>query len=147
MIAALRGAVYEALRREEETLKMYTRFGNEAKDQVLRDFFKLLAQDVKTDIRTMKRLDLHSIVKFSLAIKFQVSKCQIDERTAKSIKDIENAKDILKVAIDEINTEIEYYNHISEHSIFPEVKRLFRIIGDKELEHKCKLKALMDLLE
>jgi rubrerythrin len=146
MIAALRAAVYEALKREEETFNMYTRFSNEAKDQILRDFFRSLAQDVKTDIETMKRLDLHSIVKFGLAIKFQVSKCRIDERTAKSIKDVAGAKELLKVAIDEINADIEYYNHISEHSIFPEVNRLFRIIGDKELDHKCKLKALTDLL-
>ena len=147
MIATLRSAVYEALKKEEETFNMYTRFSNESKDQVLKDFFKSLAHDTQTDINTIKHLNLHSIIKFGLTIKFQVSKLQIDERTAKNIKDVAGAKDILKITIDKINADIEYYNHISEQSIFPEVKRLFHIVRDKKLEDKRKIKALMDFME
>ncbi|MBU2560828.1 MAG: hypothetical protein KKD17_00900 [Nanoarchaeota archaeon] len=146
MIVALRGAVYEALKREEETLQMYERFVNEAKDKALQDFFSAMVNDVKGDIHTLKNLNLHSIVKFGLAIKFQVRTCSIDERTAASMTDKEGTKEILKLAVDEVNADIEYYEHVAEHSLFPEVKRLFRIIADKELEHKCKIKALQDLI-
>lgn len=146
MIAALRGAVYEALKREEETLSMYERFAKEAKDKALQDFFTAMANDVKDDIHTLKNLNLHSIVKFGLAIKFHVRTCSIDEQSISTVQDKAGAGEILKLAIDEINADIEYYEHIAEHSLFPEVKRLFRIISDKELEHKCKLKALQDLL-
>ena len=37
MITALRGAIYEALKREEEILNMYERFSKEAKDKLMRD--------------------------------------------------------------------------------------------------------------
>jgi len=146
MITALRGAVYEALKREEETLSMYERLSKEAKDQYVKDFFIALAKDVKADITTMKNLNLHSIVKFGLAIRFNVSSCQIDEQGASKIQDKEGVAELLKLAIDELDADIEYYEHIAEHSLFPEVKRLFRILADKELEHKCKLKALQDLI-
>ena len=147
MITQLRGAVYEALKREEETLSMYERFSKEAKDKALQDFFVAMANDVKTDIHMMKNLNLHSIVKFGLAIKFQTRTCSIDEKDISTIQDKEGSKEILKLAIDEINADIEYYEHIADHALFPEVKRLFRIIADKELDHKCKLKALEDLIE
>ncbi|MBN1544167.1 hypothetical protein JW898_01760 [Candidatus Woesearchaeota archaeon] len=146
MISALRGAVYEALKREEETFRMYERFSKEAKDKVLRDFFSAMADDVKGDIHTLKNLNLHSIIKFGLSIKFQVRTCLIEEKTAASITDKAGAKEILKLALDEVNTDIEYYEHIAEHSLFPEVKRMFRIIADKELEHKCKIKAFEDII-
>jgi hypothetical protein len=63
------------------------------------------------------------------------------------MRDLQGAKEILKLAGDELNADIEYYEHIAAHSIFPEVKRLFRIIGDKELEAKYRIKAFVDLLE
>ncbi len=147
MITQLRGAVFEALKREEETLSMYERFTKEAKDKALQDFFIALSNDVKTDIHMMKNLNLHSIVKFGLSIKFQTRTCSIDEKNIATIHDKAGAKEILKLAIDEINADIEYYEHIADHALFPEVKRLFRIIADKELDHKCKLKALQDLIE
>jgi len=148
MIAALRGAVYEALTRKEEMRKLYDRLAGEAKDKVLKDFFLVLAEDCNKDTYLLKRLDLHSIIKFGLAIKFEVPKFEIDERIIKSsVKDVTNAKELLKLAADELNADIEYYEHIAAHSIFPEVKRLFRIIGDKELEAKYRMKAFMDLLE
>jgi rubrerythrin len=147
MIAALRGAVYEALKREEEIHAMYRRFETESKDAALKDFFRRLAEDTKKDSDLMRRLDLHSMVKFGLSLKFDTPKVDIDEKTAKSIKDLAVAKDILKIATDELNADIEYYEHIAAHSLFPEVKRLFRIIADKKLEHKLRIKALGDLLD
>jgi len=148
MIAALRGAVYEALTRKEEMRKLYDRLASESKDKMLKDFFLVLADDCTKDTYLLKRLDLHSIIKFGLAIKFEVPKFEIDERIIKSsIKDVANAKELLKLATDELNADIEYYEHIAAHSIFPEVKRLFRIIGDKELEAKYRMKAFTDLLE
>jgi hypothetical protein len=148
MIAALRGAVYEALTRKEEMRKLYERLSGEAKDNLVKDFFKVLADDCAKDTYLLKRLDLHSIIKFGLAIKFEVPKFEIDERLIKTgVKDLQGAKEILKLAGDELNADIEYYEHIAAHSIFPEVKRLFRIIGDKELEAKYRIKAFVDLLE
>jgi hypothetical protein len=82
MIAALRGAVYEALTRKEEMRKLYERLSGEAKDNLVKDFFKVLADDCAKDTYLLKRLDLHSIIKFGLAIKFEVPKFEIDERPA-----------------------------------------------------------------
>jgi len=146
MISALRGAVMDALRREEESLNLYIRLGKEATDKIVTDFFSALENDIRKDLDTLKRLNLYSIVKFGLAIKFVTSSCNIDEKGIKEIKDVAGTKELLKLAESEINTDIEYYEHISNHSLFPEVKRLFRILADKELEHKCKIRALQDLL-
>lgn len=147
MIAALRGAVFEALKREEESLKMFERLASETRDEKLKDFLMFMARDTKDDIRMLKHLNLHSIIKFGLHIRFESPKVEIDEDTVRQIRDKEGAKEVLKVAIDQLDANIEYYNHIADHSIFPEVKRLFRIVSDKELEDKSRLKALMDLLE
>ncbi|MFC1740952.1 hypothetical protein ACFL3V_00245 [Nanoarchaeota archaeon] len=147
MIAAMRGAVYEALKREEKSFDMYVRLRQEAKDQVLKDFFFMLAEDTKKDMHTLKHLNLHSIIKFGLAIKFSTPQFEIDDKILKGITDKPGALDIIKLCIDEVNADIEYYEHISNNTLFPEVKRLFRIISDKELEHKAKLLALRDLLE
>ncbi|MBW2965289.1 hypothetical protein KY363_07570 [Candidatus Woesearchaeota archaeon] len=146
MIAALRGAVVEALNREEENLKMFRRLVNEAKDQGLKDFFDSLIKDTEADIHMLKRINLHSIMKFGLVMKFETPKVEIDEKLVKSISDKAGAKGILKIAIDQSSTNIEYYEHIADNSIFAETKRLFRIIADKELEHKSRLLALMDFL-
>lgn len=146
MISALRGAVYEALKREEDIDKMYERLASEAKDTALKEFFASLAHDAKRDMTMLKHLDLHSIIKFGLAIKFDAPGCKVDERLVNAIKDKANAKEMLKIASDQMDVNIEYYEHIAAHSIFPDVKRLFRIIADKELEHKCLLKSLSDLI-
>jgi len=147
MIAALRGAVIEAVRRGEEELKMYERLEGETEDEKLKDFLKFMAEDTKKDIHMLKHLNLHSIIKFGLHIKFEAPKIEIDETLIDGIKDKPAAREMLKIAIDQINANIEYYDHIAEHSIFPETKRLFRIISDKDLEDKSRLKALYDLLE
>lgn len=147
MIAALRGAVYEALKRQEDELEMFERLAGEAKDEKLKDFLKFMAEDTKKDINMMKHLNLHSIIKFGLHMKFEAPKVVIDETMVNAITDKAGAREILKVAIDQLNVNIEYYDHIAEHSLFPEVKRLFRILSDKELEDKSRMKAFMDLLE
>ena len=147
MIAALRGAIFEALKREEEDLKMFERFCAESKDPAMKDFFKALADDTKEDMKMLKNLNLHSIMKFGLTIKFKAPAVEIDDKLVRSIKDKEAARECLKLALDQLNTNIEYYEHIAEHSVFPETKRLLRIIADKELEDKSRVKALMDLLE
>jgi rubrerythrin len=147
MIAALRGAVFEALKREDDMVAMFDQLTSEAKDDVLKKFFHALAEDARRDVHMLKRLDLHSIVKFGLAIKFEAPSCKVDEHTVKTIKDVAGAKEQLKIALDQLNVNIEYCEHIAEHALFPDVKRLFRILADKELEHKCILKAMMDLLE
>jgi rubrerythrin len=147
MIAALRGAVYEALKREEDIASMYDRLSRESKDEVMQTFFRTLADDARKDIHMLKRLDLHSIVKFGLAIRFEAPTCKVDEHMARSIKEVATAKEQLKIATDQMDTNIEYYNHIADHALSPDVKRLFRILADKELQHKCLLKALADLLE
>lgn len=147
MIAALRGAVYEALKREEDCLAMFERLEGESDDSVFKGFLKFMADDTKKDIHMLKHLNLHSIIKFGLTIKFEAPKVNIDEKLISGIQDKAAAKESLKIAIDQMKTNIEYYEHIAEHSIFPEVKRLFRIIGDKELEDMSRLKALNDMLE
>lgn len=146
MIAALRGAVFESLKREEDIDKMYGRLAGEAKDLALKEFFTSLAHDTKRDMTMMKHLDLHSIIKFGLAIKFDAPSCKVDEQLVKAIADKANAKELLKIASDQMDVNIEYYEHIASYSIFPDVKRLFRIIADKELEHKCLLRSLSDLI-
>jgi rubrerythrin len=146
MIAALRGAVYESLKREEENKAMFDRLAAEARDHGLKEFFKAVAKDTEADIHMLKNLNLHSIVKFGLSIKFAAKRVEINDRLVKSIRDTKSAKECLKVAIDQVNANIEYYEHIADHSVFPETKRLFRIIADKELEHKSRLRALNDML-
>jgi rubrerythrin len=146
MISALRGAIFEALKREEEIEKMYERLAGEAKDHALKEFFSSLARDARRDTNMLKHLDLHSIIKFGLAIKFDAHGCKVDEHLVKGIADKANANELLKIATDQMDANIEYYEHIAAHSIFPDVKRLFRIIADKELEHKCLLKSLSDFL-
>ena len=94
----------------------------------------------------LKHLNLHSIIKFGLSLKFEAPKIEIDQELIKGITDIQGAVEILKVAIDQLNANIEYYEHIADHSLFPEVKRLFRIIADKELEDKSRMKALKDMI-
>lgn len=147
MIAQLRGAVYEALKREEDSLAMFERLAEETKDPMFKGFLKFMAEDTKADIHMLKHLNLHSIIKFGLHIKFEAPKVKIDDTLITGITDKAGAREALKIAIDQKTTNIEYYEHIAEHSIFPEVKRLFRIIGDKELEDKSRLKALNDMLE
>jgi rubrerythrin len=147
MIAALRGAVFEGIKREEENLKMFERLASEAKDAKLKEFLKFMAEDTKKDIHMLKHLNLHSIMKFGMKLKFESEKLDIDGKLTGAIKDTQEAKEILKVAIDQLNANIEYYDHIAEHSVFPESKRLFRILSDKELEDKSRVKALYDLLE
>ncbi len=146
MIAALRGAVMEALKREEEDNEMFKRLAGECKDDKLKEFLEFMAKDTEEDIHMLKHLNLHSIIKFGLHIKFEAPKIEIDESLVKGIKDVESAKEILKVAVDQLDTNIEYYEHIAEHALFPEVKRLFRIVADKELEDKSRVRALMDML-
>ncbi len=146
MIAALRGAVYEALKREEDIVSMYDTLSKESKDEVLHRFFHDISEDARRDIHMIKRLNLQSIVKFGLSIKFQAPSCKVDEHMAKSIKDIAGAKEQLKIALDQMNANIEYYEHVSDHALSIDVRRLFRILADKELEHKCLLKALEDLI-
>ena len=146
MIAALRGAVFEAIKREEENFKMFQRLADEAKDDKLKEFLLLMAEDTKKDIKMLKNLNLRSIMKFGLRFKFEAPKIEIDESTVRAIKDVAGAKEILKIAIDQLNVNIEYFEHIADHSFFPEVKRLLRIIADKELEDKSRLKALFDLI-
>jgi rubrerythrin len=147
MLAALRGAIYEALKREEENLKMFERFCAESDDEALKGFFRALAEDTKQDMKMLKNLNLHSIMKFGMRIKFKAPKVEIDSALVDSIKNKEAARQCLKLSIDQLNTNIEYYEHIADHSVFPENKRLLRIIADKELEDKSRVKALLDLLE
>ena len=147
MIAALRGAIYEALKRQEDELEMFERLAGEAKDEKLKYFLKFMAEDTKKNISMMKHLNLHSIIKFGLHMKFEAPKIVIDETMVNAIADKAGAREILKIAIDQLNANIEYYEHIAEHSLFPEVKRLFRILSDKELEDKSRMNAFMDLLE
>jgi rubrerythrin len=147
MIAALRGAIIEALKREEENLNMFERLASEAKDKKLKDFLKLMAEDTKKNTDMLKHLNLHSIMKFGLRLKFKVPEIEIDETITAAITDVQGAKDILKIALDQLNVNIEYYDHIAEHSIFPESKRMFRILSDKELEDKSKVKAFLDMIE
>lgn len=146
MIAALRGAVYEALKREEEDFKMFTRLAQETQEPALQEFLLSLAKDTQEDMHMLKHLNLHSIVKYGMALKFEAPKISIDENLVKSIADTAAAKELLNIAIDELNMNIEYYEHIANHSIFPEVKRLFHLLADKELEDKSRIKALYDLL-
>ncbi|MBW2967972.1 hypothetical protein KY362_05795, partial [Candidatus Woesearchaeota archaeon] len=136
MIAALRGAIYEALRREEEDQKMFKRLAEECKDPPLCQFLTSLAEDTERDMHMLKHLNLRSIIKYGLALKFEAPKVEIDNTLLNSITDKPGARETLKIAIDQIDTNIEYYEHIANHSIFPEVKRLFRLLSDKELEDK-----------
>ncbi len=147
VIAAMRGAVFEALKRQEETFSMYDRFSKEATDKILSDFFRSLADDVKGHIDMMKQLNLHSIIKFGLPIKLDITSFHFDQEKLHHIKDKANALELLKLGIDEVNADIEYYDHIAEHALFPEIKRLFRVLADKELDHKSKMKVLYDILE
>ncbi|MFH1668640.1 MAG: ferritin family protein [Candidatus Woesearchaeota archaeon] len=146
-ISAVRGAVFEGLKRQEEIFAMYDRFSKEATDKILSDFFRSLADDVKGHIDMMKHLNLHSIVKFGLPIKFNIKSFHFDQEKLHHIKDKANAKELLKLGIDEVNADIEYYEHIANHALFPEVKRIFRVLADKELDHKSKMKVLYDVLE
>ncbi len=146
-LAAIRGAIFEALKRGEETYSMYDRFSKEAKDKLIADFFRGLADEVRSHMTRLKNLNIHSIAKFGLTIRFETTPFSIDEKHIMGLIDKDGSKELLKLAIDEINADIEYYNHIAEHSVFPETKRMFRVIADKELDHKSKMKALMDLLE
>ncbi|HII71394.1 TPA: hypothetical protein HA265_01415 [Candidatus Woesearchaeota archaeon] len=146
MIAALRGAITEALKREEENVKMFERLAGEAKDAKLKEFLTTLGDDSKKDIDMLKHLNLHSIMKFGLRLKFKTPQIEIDEEFLRQVKDLQGAKDILKLVLDQLNTNIEYYDHVAEHTIFPEAKRMFRILSDKELEDKSKVKAFLDMI-
>ena len=79
MIAALRGAVYEALKREEEDYKMFMRLAGESKDAALSDFLHGMAKDTQEDMHMLKHLNLHSIVKYGMALKFEAPKVSIDD--------------------------------------------------------------------
>ncbi|NQU78272.1 hypothetical protein HQ545_00735 [Candidatus Woesearchaeota archaeon] len=146
MIGALRGAIFEALKKKEEFIQMLKRLFDECRDDKFKEFLQLMIKDGEDDTHMLKHLNLQNIMKRGLSIKFKAPEIVIDDSFIKKIIDVDSAKDSLKIAIDQINTNIEYYEHIADHSVFPEVKRLFRLIADKDLEDKARMKALYDLL-